>query len=297
MLWGRTPAALPPASMEDPLGHGHFPAADVGRRGRPLAAGASLTGKFAPAAAAWAGRLGKIRDVVRQSLVGEQLDEATTSLLTGDCRVLDVGCGQGTQALRLARQGHRVTGLDSSEHLLARFRATLEAEPAPVRQRVELIDGPGERAGELTTGRFDVVLCHGVLMYLDDDAPILDALASVTSDRGAVSLLVRNGAALAMRPGLLGQWGAVPAALEEQTYTNRLGLRAHAHLVDDLDEAMRARGFARARWWGVRVISDHLDGEPPEGQQLEELLAAERAVAGRDPYRRVAALTHLIYRR
>lgn len=256
-----------------------------------------MTDDFAPAAAAWAGRLGKIRDVVRQSLVAEQLDELLVSLGAPDCRVLDVGCGQGTQALRLARVGCRVVGLDSSKELLARFRTSLEAEPAPVRGRVELVDGAGQQARELTRDLFDLVLCHGVLMYLDDDGPMLDALTSVTSDRGAVSLLVRNGEALAMRPGLLGQWSAVPGAVDEQTYTNRLGLRARAHLVDDVDHAMRRRGFGRVRWWGVRVLSDHLDGEPPRGEQLTELLAAERAVSGRDPYRRVSALTHLVYRR
>lgn len=229
--------------------------------------------------------------------MGEQLDEALTLLATVGCRVLDVGCGQGTQALRLARRGCMVVGLDSSVDLLARSRASLEAEPAPVQERVRLVQGPGEQAGQLTTGRFDLVLCHGVLMYLDDDGPMLDALTAVTAEGGVVSLLVRNGESLALRPGLLGQWGEVPAAVGRRTYTNRLGLRARAHLVDELDDAMRQRGLTRTHWWGVRVISDHLDGEPPQAEQLAQLLAAERALSGRDPYRRVSALTHLLYRR
>lgn len=257
-----------------------------------------MTDSFAPAAGAWAARLGQVRDVVRQTLVAEQLAEVVPGHGAEEgFRVLDVGCGQGTQALRLARQGHRVVGLDSSPDLLARFRASLDGEPVHVRRRVELVQGPGEQAGALTTGGFDLVLCHGVLMYLDDDAPMLDALTSATSGRGALSLLVRNGAALALRPGLLGHWADVPAAVDERSYTNRLGLRARAHLVEDLDDALRGRGFSRTAWWGVRVLSDHLDGAPPEGDRLEELLAAERSVSGRDPYRRVAALTHLVYRR
>jgi S-adenosylmethionine-dependent methyltransferase len=243
-------------------------------------------------------RLGKVRDIVRQDLVGGHLQETLLALgAQPGLRVLDVGCGQGTQALALARQGHQVVGLDSSSSLLARFRASLDAEPETTRTRVTLIEGPGERARELTTGLFDLVLCHGVLMYLDDDTPMLDALTSVTAVGGAVSLLVRNGAALAMRSGLLGEWATVPAAVDARTYTNRLGLRARAHLTGDLDQAMHLRGFQRTAWWGVRVFSDHLDGPPPPGTRLDELLAAERAVSGRDPYRQVAALTHLTYRR
>lgn len=101
----------------------------LSRLGGPI-----LAPGFAAAAATWR-PLGKIRDVVRQSLVGDQLTETVLSLGSGGCRVLDVGCGQGTQSLRLARQGHRVVGLDSSADLLARLRASLEAEPAPVRPR------------------------------------------------------------------------------------------------------------------------------------------------------------------
>ncbi len=140
-----------------------------------------MTDDFAPAAEAWVDRLGKIRDVVRQSLVGEQLEDALTSFGGEPVRrVLDVGCGQGTQALRLARQGHSVVGLDSSADLLARFRAGLEVESEPVRRRVELVDGPGEQAHDLTSGLFDLVLCHGVLMYLDDPEPLIDALCAIS---------------------------------------------------------------------------------------------------------------------
>jgi 2-polyprenyl-3-methyl-5-hydroxy-6-metoxy-1,4-benzoquinol methylase len=56
-----------------------------------------------------------LRDVVRQELVARQLQ----THLPAVPRVLDIGCAQGTQALRLARQGHQVTGLDASAELLA----------------------------------------------------------------------------------------------------------------------------------------------------------------------------------
>ena len=122
-------------------------------------------------------------------------------------RVLDIGCGQGTQALRLARRGHIVAGLDSSAQLLDDFRAALAAEPAEVGGRVRLVQGEAGAVADLfAPSSFEVVLCQGVLMYFPDPGPLLDAIAQVVAPGGIVSLLVRNGDALAMRPGLLGDW-------------------------------------------------------------------------------------------
>jgi SAM-dependent methyltransferase len=248
--------------------------------------------RFAAGADQWARQLGHVRDAVRQALVAAQLDEVLSS---GSARVLDVGCGQGTQALRLAALGHTVTGLDLSAELLARFRSALDDQPEEVRRRVTLVEGPGESAASL--GTFDLVLCHGVLMYLDSDEDLLAALAGAIAPGGRISLLVRNGLALAMRPGLLGDWAAVGPALSSTGYTNRLGLTARAHTPAQLDEACGALGLRRTGWWGVRVFSDHLPGDAPPGDDIADRVAAELAVSGADPYRQVAALSHLVYRR
>lgn len=249
-----------------------------------------MENRFAAGVDQWGRQLGRVRDAVRQALVTAQLDEV---LPDAPVRVLDVGCGQGTQALRLARLGHAVTGLDLSGELLSRFRAALDEEPDDVRRRVTLVEGPGESAA--TLGDFDVVLCHGVLMYLDSDETMLAALAAALAPDGRLSLLVRNGLALAMRPGLLGDWAGVGPALSGDGYTNRLGLPARAHTPAQLDEECGALGLRRTHWWGVRVFSDHLPGDAPPGDDLDARVAAELAVSGIDPYRQVAALTHLTY--
>ena len=48
-------------------------------------------------------------------------------------RVLDVGMGQGTQALRLARAGHKVTGVEQDPAMVAAARAALADEPEGIR--------------------------------------------------------------------------------------------------------------------------------------------------------------------
>jgi S-adenosylmethionine-dependent methyltransferase len=244
----------------------------------------------------WIGALGRLRDVVRQEVLASQI-AALPQVSRGPARVLDVGCGQGTQALRAARDGHQVTGIDSSPELLALFGEALAAEPAGVSGRVRLVHGTGEQAHELVAGRFDLVMCHGVLMYLGDIRPMLGSLARVAAPDGALSLLVRNGLALAMRDGLRGRWPEAMRAFDGADYVNRLGLAARAHAPHDVDRVLEPMGWRRRAWFGVRVFTDHRDEPAPAGQELAELLAAEREAGGRDPYRSVAALLHLVYTR
>lgn len=255
--------------------------------------GAMPNMSFAAGVQGWVGELGLLRGVVRQHVVAAQL----TAIIghARSLRVLDVGCGQGTQSLLLARSGHEVTGLDISAELLGRFEQALADEPGEVRGRVRLVQGAGEDAAELVAGPFDLVLCHGVLMYLDDIAPMLSALSAVAGADAGLSLLIRNGLALAMRDGLRGDYPAALGAFDTLEYTNRLGLTAHAHTPGIIDRAVAPFGWQRRRWYGVRIFTDHCDDPAPAAAELADLLAAELQAGTRDPYRQVAAILHLYY--
>jgi 2-polyprenyl-3-methyl-5-hydroxy-6-metoxy-1,4-benzoquinol methylase len=51
---------------------------------------------FGDGRSAWLGRLGNVRNVVRQEMISRQLDK---HLRMPSARVLDVGAGQGTQSI------------------------------------------------------------------------------------------------------------------------------------------------------------------------------------------------------
>ena len=103
----------------------------------------------------WQARLGKLRDVVRQEMVARQLEQ---ELPAPPVRVIDLGCGQGTQALRLARRGYEVTGVDASADLLARFGRDLAAEPAEVRGLVRAEQRAADPAAGAARGEEHAVL-------------------------------------------------------------------------------------------------------------------------------------------
>ncbi|MFF8396066.1 class I SAM-dependent methyltransferase [Streptomyces sp. NPDC016172] len=209
-------------------------------------------------------------------------------------RVLDVGMGQGTQALRLARAGHQVTGLEKDSTMVAVAREALSGEPEGIRARMRIIEGDGRDTGvHFLPGSFDVVLCHGVLMYVEEPDPLLAGLARMLAPGGLLSLLVRNGDALAIRPGLSGDWSGALAAFDTVSYRNRLGLDVRADRLKDLTSTLAGIGAPLHAWYGVRVFTDTAADGAEVPDEVETLLAVEEKAGRTDPYRGVAALLHL----
>ncbi|MCX4909339.1 bifunctional 2-polyprenyl-6-hydroxyphenol methylase/3-demethylubiquinol 3-O-methyltransferase UbiG [Streptomyces sp. NBC_00878] len=229
-------------------------------------------------------------------MVARQLDEQIAGRFpVGQrLRVLDVGMGQGTQALRLARAGHQVTGVEQDARMIDVAREALAAEPEGIRSRVRLVESDGRDTGvHFLPGAFDVVLCHGVLMYVQEPDPLLAGLGRMLAPGGLLSLLVRNADALAMRPGLAGDWANTLTSFDSTTYTNRLGLDVRADRLDALTGTLAGIGAPLHAWYGVRVFTDTAADDAAVPDDVETLLAAEERAGRTDPYRRVAALLHL----
>ncbi|WP_411092668.1 class I SAM-dependent methyltransferase [Streptomyces sp. 049-1] len=209
-------------------------------------------------------------------------------------RVLDVGMGQGTQALRLARAGHQVTGVERDAAMIAAARDALAGQPEGIRERMRIVEGDGRDTGvHFLPGSFDVVLCHGVLMYVEEPDPLLAGLARMLAPGGLLSLLVRNGDALAMRPGLHGDWAGALTAFDTLQYRNRLGLDVRADRLATLTAKLASIGAPLHVWYGVRVFTDTATDETAPPADLEPLLTAEERAGRTDPYRGTAALLHL----
>lgn len=106
----------------------------------------------------------------------------------GGRRVLDVGCGTGRDAGYLARNGYDVTGLDTSEPMLAYARG----------QHPTVLFVHGDMRSFRLPGRFDVITClDSALLYCHRNAD-LDAFFACCrrhlADDGLLIAEMRNGA-------------------------------------------------------------------------------------------------------
>jgi SAM-dependent methyltransferase len=263
---------------------------------------------FSVARPGWLGALGNVRNVVRQEMISRQLDKHLPPLAAS---VLDVGAGQGTQSIRLARAGHHVHAVEPDGDMRTAFDAALSNERAEVQARVTLQDG---RIGELAavTGDrvYDVVLLLGVLMYLPASQPVISELVPHVAPGGLLAIAIRTPTSAVWRTAARQDWPAALAAFDEydaarrerrdMRYLNEIGTPARTDDLAELTSYASTLGLGLENWYGVRIAVDpeENDPEPPrDPHQLATLLDVEERLGATDPYRQLAQLAHLIFRR
>lgn len=130
---------------------------------------------------------GRLRVDLAFANLQEFLPQARHSL-----RALDLGCGTGAIAVRLARLGFHVTLLDSSFPMLD--EAKRAAQEAAVTERIAVQHGDVSQVEKLFgVGDFDLVLCHNVLEFVDDPWTVLRSAArALRESSGIISVLARN---------------------------------------------------------------------------------------------------------
>lgn len=237
----------------------------------------------------WIRRLGNLRNTVRQEVIRRQLADHVSSKMS----VLDVGCGQGTQAIELAALGCAVAGVEPSAQLRDMCSHAALARGVDIELLAGSID---ELDAAATDRRFDLVCAPGLLMYLDDRAAAISTLAGRVGPTGLLSVTFRSGHALAMRPGLRRDWAGALAAFDGNRYTNELGVDARADRLDEVVADLTSCGLDIVEWYGVRVFNDAVasDVAVPDDEELAMLLDAEDEAGRRDPYRWLGSQMHVV---
>jgi SAM-dependent methyltransferase len=241
-----------------------------------------------------------VKGYVRTFVLHQQLLE---NLPPPPATILDVGGGAGHQSFPLAQAGYDVTLLDPSDAMLAKARQRLDRLPADARRRVTLVSGDGEDAyTALGNRRFDAVLCHGVLGYLDRPEPLVEQLCRCTADGGIVSIMTANAHAMAVRPALERRWDDALAAFDARTEIGVLGVPGRADTVDELGDLLRGGGVQPLRWYGVWLFVDWLEFsgaelDPADTKQVAATAAVELEASRRDPYRQLSRVFHLLGRK
>jgi S-adenosylmethionine-dependent methyltransferase len=222
------------------------------------------------------------------------LPQATRSLLA-----LDLGCGTGAIAVRLARLGLQVTLLDSSAEMLDMAQSA--AREAGVTERIALKHGDATQFANLFHAEsFDVILCHNIVEYVDDPSVVLRSAARALRDPSSIiSILVRNqagevlkaaikdGDLAATEHNLTAEWGHEPL----------YGGGVRLFTAESLQAMLLESSLAVTAERGVRVISDYLARTISRSDEYERIFELERKLGRRPEFVAVARYTHCLAHR
>jgi len=211
-------------------------------------------------------------------------------------RALDLGCGTGAAAVRLARLGIHVTLLDSSATMLALAERTIVE--AGVSDKIKVKRGDAAQLADIfQAGSFDIILCHNLLEYLDDPGAVLRGAVRVMRDSSAIlSVLVRNqagevlksvfqtGDLAAAEHNLTAEWG------QESLYGGKVSLFTPETLEAILKDASLTINARR----GVRVIADYLPAQISRSAEYERIFGLERKLGKRREFFGVARYIHCV---
>ncbi|MBF6439562.1 class I SAM-dependent methyltransferase [Nocardia cyriacigeorgica] len=211
-------------------------------------------------------------------------------------QVLDVGGGNGRDAIELARLGHQVTVVDPSELSLAEARAL--AADHGVGAAITTLATDLDAITPDGIGTFDLILCHNVIQYLPDPPAAVLVLAAHLAPDGLLSLIAPNADA---DPLLAAVRSMDPdealrlldtATRRTATYDTEVRACYPDHLVDEL----RSAGLTVTARYGIRsacdlIADDARKSDPDFYASLERL---ELALSARPQYAATARFTHLI---
>ncbi len=102
-------------------------------------------------------------------------------------KVLDVGCGAGTDLVRFAKGGALVTGVDLSSSAIALAKQNVAQQGLTA----DLREADGEHL-PFDDNAFDVVFAHGVVQYTAHDQALVDECRRVLKPGGTAVFQVYN---------------------------------------------------------------------------------------------------------
>ena len=201
-------------------------------------------------------------------------------------RILDVGGGDGMDAIYYAKSGHDVTITDCSPIMLA------EAEKSAVKQgvagKLKIYQTEPDIVADFYDERpFDLILCHMMIEFVPDARVFLSSICKLLKPGGLLSLIDTNRYSDVYMKSF--QMNDLRDALEVlgakeyfHPWVNRLTPRFSA---DELIDQLRDYHCALVKHYGILNICAYLPNEPKfEVQYFSELEKLEYQLTDRYPY-------------
>ncbi|MBM7457026.1 S-adenosylmethionine-dependent methyltransferase [Oceanisphaera litoralis] len=233
---------------------------------------------------------GTTKGRIRLAVLSRDLDELLATLPDRPLRILDAGGGFGPLSQPLAAGGHKVVLCDLSGEMLALAREQV-AEKDLLAQ-FDFIQAPIQSLTVEDLGQFDLILCHAVLEWVQEQAQLLACLQALLVDGGHLSLMYYNRDGLLYHSLVMGHFDYVHADLvkkKRQKLTPGWPCKP-----DEVDRWLDELGLVITGRSGVRVIHDYMVEKRIKVEQADEVIAMELAHARQAPFMHLGRYIHVL---
>lgn len=234
---------------------------------------------------------GTTKGKLRQAVLLKQL----APYIAAPKQIIDIGAGTGAMAQALLAEQqkgqlplHQITLTDCSQEALTMAKAKL-----PKNAPVTFIHAALQALP--TEGKYDLVLCHAVLEWLEAPFDALPGLIAQCRVGGHVSLSFFNQDAKRFTNLLYGNFDYVAEGMQKR---NQVRLNPKQPLVPKaVLQALGELPVAIELTAGVRCFHDYLRNPEHGESKYQQLLEMELQYASQEPYLWLGKYFHIVMRR
>lgn len=172
------------------------------------------------------------------NMYNDELDRYLRVARRTPLRILDVGCAQGTLALRLAEEGHHVVAVDLRAEFLDYARTRYE--------RGDILFKQGNAMELDLSGSFDLIFTNQILEHLIHPVELLSGLAHKLAPGGCLVATTPNGHYLKSKLPLFCELGDLAQYEDRQFFPDGDG-HFFAYAPDELQDFFAQAGLVKVR--------------------------------------------------
>jgi len=205
-------------------------------------------------------------------------------------RILDAGCGMGHIAIRLAELGHEMTLCDISKLMLQHTEQVFQERD--LKNSSTFIHSSLQALPD-NLKRFDLIVCHAVVEWLDDPQQALSELFERLAPGGRLSLMFYNRNSLVMRNLIRGNLykvasGEFSGEAGGLTPTQPLDSQLVYSWLEDLGMTIIARA-------GIRTFYDYMTRR--DHISIEDIIEMEINLSEQEPHLSLGRYIHVVCRK
>lgn len=202
--------------------------------------------------------------------------------------ILDAGCGMGQISKALLNSQRQFTLCDISSDLLETAKDSLGTNNS----NIQFIHSSIQDLNSEHNKKYDLIIFHAVLEWLDDPEAIIPILKSRLKDGGYISLMFYNLNSIVFYNLLKGNFRKVL----KQDFKGHPGGLTPINPIDpeNLDNWLESNQIIVHKKTGIRVLYDYLNKNLKESRSIEDIIEMESIYAHKTPFNMMGRYIHYI---